>query len=461
MKKITKRLFPALAALMLILMSLLMPIRASAEAAPIIEAVTSTGAKITMTTGAGVAAGTSAEVALTSASLLDYLGWAYLGYKGATSLSDGLKDGNIQDWAKDRVMEWQYGYNQAQLNGQLYSAQLTYNDMQTFADLLDQAYPDGSVQVSAGRVVDRSVSEDFPVTIPMDTDIYFTDTSQDGVTATTKKLYFTLENADHVSGSGNIVAYETVYSLPDGEIISENKHSILSGGVVSSENVSVFFNLQLNQNGSLQTHLVKTWNSDGSSQSEDWYYRSLGALSKTTLISGVMPTFTPAEGVDVNGQTVQLDTDKLRDVPYGIDADDVALDIPLSDTDKADDPSSNPNTNPNKKPSEIIENTPDSSIDGDFSNLKLPKTIATVFPFCIPFDFYNGMKMFAAQPQTPVFEYQFQIPKPKSMGTGYVVNETVKLDFGKFEKLAVISRWLSTFGFSMLLINLSFKIWRG
>ena len=461
MKKITKRLFPALAALMLILMSLLMPIRASAEAAPIIEAVTSTGAKITMTTGAGVAAGTSAEVALTSASLLDYLGWAYLGYKGATSLSDGLKDGNIQDWSKDKVMEWQYGYNQAQLNGQLYSAQLTYNDMQTFADLLDQAYPDGSVQVSAGRVVDRSVSEDFPVTIPMDTDIYFTDTSQDGVTATTKKLYFTLENANTVSGSGNIVAYETVYSLPDGEIISENKHIILTGGVVSSDKVSVFFNLKLNQDGSLQTHLVKTWNSDGSSQSEDWYYRSLGALSKTTLISGVMPTFTPAEGVDVNGQTVQLDTDKLRDVPYGIDADDVALDIPLSDTDKADDPSSNPNTTPNKNPSEIIENTPDSSIDGDFSNLKLPKTIATVFPFCIPFDFYNGMKMFAAQPQTPVFEYQFQIPKPKSMGTGYVVNETVKLDFGKFEKLAVISRWLSTFGFCMLLINLSFKIWRG
>ncbi len=461
MKKITKRLFPALAALMLILMSLLMPIRASAEAAPIIEAVTSTGAKITMTTGAGVAAGTSAEVALTSASLLDYLGWAYLGYKGSTSLSKGLKNGNIQDWANDKIMEWQYGYNQAQLDGKLYNAQLTYQDLQRFADLLDEAYPDGSVQVSAGRVVDRSVSEDFPVTIPMDTDIYFTDTSQDGTTAITKKLYLTLENVDTASQYGEIVAYETVYSLPGGEILSENRHKILSGGVISGETTTVNFNITLNQKGALVTHLVTTWNKTGEVQSKDWYYSRLGILSDTTLISGVMPTFTPAEGVDVNGQTVQLDTDKLRDVPYGIDADDVALDIPLSDTDKADDPSSNPNTNPNKKPSEIIENTPDSSIDGDFSNLKLPKTIATVFPFCIPFDFYNGMKMFSAQPQTPVFEYQFQIPKPKSMGTGYVVNETVKLDFGKFEKLAVISRWLSTFGFSMLLINLSFKIWRG
>ena len=461
MNKIKKRLFPALAALMLILMSLLMPIRASAEAAPIIEAVTSTGAKITMTTGAGVAAGTSAEVALTSASLLDYLGWAYLGYKGATSLSDGLKDGNIQDWAKDKVMEWQYGYNQAQLNGQLYSAQLTYNDMQTFANLLDQAYPDGSVQVSAGRVVDRSVSEDFPVTIPMDTDIYFTDTSQNGTTATTKKLYLTLENVDTASGYGEIVAYETVYSLPGGEILSENKHSILSGGVVSNEITTVNFNTTLNQDGSLQTHLVTTWNKTGQVQSNDWYYSRLGILSDTTLISGVMPTFTPAEGVDVNGQTVQLDTDKLRDVPYGIDADDVALDIPLSDTDKADDPTADTGKIPDKKPNELVDNAPDVPIEGDLSNFKMPKGIANVFPFCLPFDFYNGIRLFAAQPQIPVWKIPIKIEMPPALGGGYFVNETITIDFGKFEKIGRLSRALSTAGFLFFLIQLSTRIVKG
>ena len=437
MKKITKRLFPALAALMMILMSLLMPIRASAT-------MIATGSL------AWVITSVLASV-LPVAAANDF----------ANKLDDDSYSSPAKSWAQDKISEWTYGYTTAQAEGKVFNAELTYGEMKQFADLLDQDYPDGSIQVSAGRVVDRSVAEDFPVTIPMDTDIYFTDTSQDGTTATTKKLYLTLENVDNASGYGEIVAYETVYSLPGGEILSEDKHKILSGGVISGETTTVNFNSTLNQKGALVTHLVTTWNKTGQVQSNDWYYTRLGILSDTTLISGVMPTFTPAEGVDVNGQTVQLDTDKLRDVPYGIDADDVALDIPLSDTDKADDPSSNPNTNPNKKPSEIIENTPDSSIDGDFSNLKLPKTIATVFPFCIPFDFYNGMKMFSAQPQTPVFEYQFQIPKPKSMGTGYVVNETVKLDFGKFEKLAVISRWLSTFGFSMLLINLSFKIWRG
>lgn len=456
MNKIKKRLFPALAALMLILMSLLMPIRASAEAAPIIEAVTSTGAKITMTTGAGVAAGTSAEVALTSASLLDYLGWAYLGYKGSTSLYKGLKNGNIQDWANDKIMEWQYGYNQAQLDGKLYNAQLTYQDLQRFADLLDEAYPDGSVQVSAGRVVDRSVAEDFPVTIPMDTDIYFTDTSQDGTTAITKKLYLTLENADTASGTGKIVAYETVYSLPGGEILSENRHNVLSGGVISNEITTVNFNITLNQNGSLQIHLVKTWNKTGEVRSDDYYYSKLGILSDTTLISGVMPTFTPAEGVDVNGQTVQLDTDKLRDVPYGIDADDVALDIPLSDTDKAD-----TGKIPDKKPNELVDNAPDVPIEGDLSNFKMPKGIANVFPFCLPFDFYNGIRLFAAQPQTPVWKIPIKIEMPPALGGGYFVNETITIDFGKFEKIGRLSRALSTAGFLFFLIQLSTRIVKG
>lgn len=175
-----------------------------------------------------------------------------------------------------------------------------------------------------------------------------------------------------------------------------------------------------------------------------------------------MPTFTPAEGVSVDGTTIPVDTDKLRDVPFGMTDDDIAFSTPVTSLEKPDDTTDKPaGAVDSKTGDEIIDSTPDAAVEGDFSNLKLPKTIATVFPFCIPFDFYNGMKMFAAQPQTPVFEYQFQIPKPKSMGTGYVVNETVKLDFGKFEKLAVISRWLSTFGFCMLLINLSFKIWRG
>lgn len=463
MNKIKKRIFPSLAALMLILMSLLMPIRASAEAAPIIEAVTSTGAKITMTTGAGVAAGTSAEVALTSASLLDYLGWAYLGYKGSTSLSKGLKNGNIQDWANDKIMEWQYGYNQAQLDGKLYNAQLTYQDLQRFADLLDEAYPDGSVQVSAGRVVDRSVAEDFPVTIPMDIDIYFTDTSQDGTTAITKKLYFTLENVDTARQYGEIVAYETVYSLPGGEILSENRHNILSGGVISGETTTVNFNITLNQKGALVTHLVTTWNKTGEVQSKDWYYSRLGILSDTTLISGVMPTFTPAEGVDVNGQTVQLDTDKLRDVPYGIDPDDVALDIPLSDTDKADDPTADTGKIPDKKPNELVDNAPEVTIEGDLSNFKMPKGIANVFPFCLPFDFYNGVRLFAAQPKTPVFEFHIKIPMLSFIDSDqeFICDEVIKLDFGKYEKIGRLSRALSTVGFLFCLIFVSTKIVKG
>lgn len=438
MKKITKRLFPALAALMLILMSLLMPIRASAT-------MIATGSL------AWVITSVLASV-LPVAAANDF----------ANKLDDDSYSSPAKSWAQDKISEWTYGYTTAQAEGKVFNAELTYGEMKQFADLLDQDYPDGSIQVSAGRVVDRSVSEDFPVTIPMDTDIYFTDTSQDGTTAITKKLYFTLENVDTARQYGEIVAYETVYSLPGGEILSENRHNILSGGVISGETTTVNFNLTLNQKGALVTHLVTTWNKTGQVQSKDWYYSNLGILSDTTLISGVKPTFIPAEGVSVDGTTVPVDTDKLRDVPFGMTDDDIAFSTPVTSLEKPNDTTDKPaGAVDSKTGEEIIDSTPDAAVEGDFSNLKLPKTIATVFPFCIPFDFYNGMKMFAAQPQTPVFEYQFQIPKPKSMGTGYVVNETVKLDFGKFEKLAVISRWLSTFGFCMLLINLSFKIWRG
>lgn len=438
MNKIKKRLFPALAALMMILMSLLMPIRASAT-------MIATGSL------AWVITSVLASV-LPVAAANDF----------ANKLDDDSYSSPAKSWAQDKISEWTYGYTTAQAEGKVFNAELTYGGMKQFADLLDQDYPDGSIQVSAGRVVDRSVAEDFPVTIPMDTDIYFTDTSQNGTTAITKKLYFTLENVDTASGYGEIVAYETVYSLPGGEILSENRHMILSGGVISNETVTVNFNLTLNQAGALVTHTVTTWNKTGQVQSKDWYYSTLGILSDTTLISGVKPTFVPAEGVSVDGTTVPVDTDKLRDVPFGMTDDDIAFSTPVTSLEKPDDTTDKPaGAVDSKTGEEIIDSTPDAAVEGDFSNLKLPKTIATVFPFCIPFDFYNGMKMFAAQPQTPVFEYQFQIPKPKSMGTGYVVNETVKLDFGKFEKLAVISRWLSTFGFCMLLINLSFKIWRG
>ena len=438
MNKIKKRLFPALAALMMILMSLLMPIRASATMAA--------AGSLTWIIVSALASGLSVAAANDFANKLD----------------DDSFSSPAKSWAQDKISEWTYGYTTAQAEGKVYNAELTYGEMKQFADLLDQDYPDGSIQVSAGRVVDRSVAEDFPVTIPMDTDIYFTDTSQDGTTAITKKLYLTLENADTASGSGEIVAYETVYSLPGGEILSENRHNVLSGGVVSNEITTVNFKITLNQNGSLQTHIVKTWNKTGQVQSDDFYYSRLGILSDTTLISGVKPTFVPAEGVSVDGTTIPVDTDKLRDVPFGMTDDDIAFSIPVTSLEKPDDTTDKPaGAVDSKTGDEIIDNTPDVSLSGDLSNFKMPSGIASVFPFCLPVDFYNGIRLFAAQPQTPVWKIPIKIEMPPALGGGYFVNETITIDFGKFEKIGRLSRALSTAGFLFFLIQLSTRIVKG
>ena len=440
MKKITKRLFPALAALMMILMSLLMPIRASAT-------MIATGSL------AWVITSVLASV-LPVAAANDF----------ANKLDDDSYSSPAKSWAQDKISEWTYGYTTAQAEGKVFNAELTYGEMKQFADLLDQDYPDGSIQVSAGRVVDRSVAEDFPVTIPMDTDIYFTDTSQDGTTATTKKLYLTLENVDNASGYGEIVAYETVYSLPGGEILSEDKHKILSGGVISGETTTVNFNLTLNQKGALVTHLVTTWNKTGQVQSNDWYYTRLGILSDTTLISGVKPTFVPAEGVSVDGTTVPVDTDKLRDVPFGMTDDDIAFSTPVTSLEKPDDTTDKPSDAVDSKTGEeIIDNAPDVSLSGDFSNFKMPTGIASVFPFCLPVDFYNGIRLFAAQPKTPVFEFHIKIPMLSFVDSNqeYICDEVIKLDFGKYEKIGRLSRVLSTVGFLFCLIFVSTKIVKG
>lgn len=471
MNKAKKRILPSLAALMMIA-SLFIPIiqiKASAEAAPIIEAVTSTGAKITMSTGAGVVAGSSADVVLTSASLLDYVGWAYLGYKGASSLSNSLKNGNIQDWAQDKVMEWQYGYNQAQLYNANYSALLTYNDMRQLADLLDEAYPDGTFQVVVG---DTCYLADMPnYMIPVDTPVYITPLDQNGDTALTYRYELFYEQnrspSKYISGPDVLKLRMSLIQLPEANIVKSYDYNGFTLPTYHGEFLSGAFTFDSVGNLVIDVNLTEP-NEDDYRADYDGHKTNVlkvgniaDYFNDTALVSTIMPTYIPQQGIDVNGETVKIDTDRLRDVPYGMDLDDPALEIPLSDTDKIDDPADKPGKIPEKAPNELIENAPDVTIEGDLSNFKMPSGIASVFPFCLPFDFYNGIRLFAAQPKTPVWEIPITIEMPPALGGGYFVNETITIDFGKFEKIARLSRALSTAGFLFFLIQLSTRIVKG
>lgn len=98
------------------------------------------------------------------------------------------------------------------------------------------------------------------------------------------------------------------------------------------------------------------------------------------------------------------------------------------------------------------------SYSGSLSEFMLDSAITKVFPFCLPFDFVRGVKLFNASPQTPIFTYHIQIP---SVGTFQGTEIEIKIDFSHFETLASISRWVSTVGFAFSLIFVSTKIVKG
>lgn len=94
----------------------------------------------------------------------------------------------------------------------------------------------------------------------------------------------------------------------------------------------------------------------------------------------------------------------------------------------------------------------------DLENYTVPTGIITVFPFCLPFDFVRGMKLFSAKPVTPHFEVTINVPAILNIPEQ---KWTFVIDLGEFETLAKITRWTSLIGFCYLLISLSTKIVKG
>ncbi|MCI5905460.1 MAG: hypothetical protein MRZ61_10015 [Oscillospiraceae bacterium] len=108
---------------------------------------------------------------------------------------------------------------------------------------------------------------------------------------------------------------------------------------------------------------------------------------------------------------------------------------------------------------DIIDNTQSVVIaDADFGKLTMDKSIATVFPFCIPWDFYNGLKLLSTNPVAPRFEVPFEIPQYHSF-PGF--KKMIVVDFSDYEQYFYIVRWgmftIAMFGMCFL----TFKIVKG
>ncbi|MGN0608753.1 MAG: hypothetical protein ACI4J6_06075 [Oscillospiraceae bacterium] len=108
---------------------------------------------------------------------------------------------------------------------------------------------------------------------------------------------------------------------------------------------------------------------------------------------------------------------------------------------------------------DIIDNTQSVVIaDADFGKLTMDKSIATVFPFCIPWDFYNGLKLLSTNPVAPRFEVPFEIPQYHFF-PGF--KKMIVVDFSDYEQYFYIVRWgmftIAMFGMCFL----TFKIVKG
>lgn len=83
------------------------------------------------------------------------------------------------------------------------------------------------------------------------------------------------------------------------------------------------------------------------------------------------------------------------------------------------------------------------------------------FPFCIPWDMYNAVKLLVAPAKTPYWEVDFLAPISSRVG-GWRGSTKVVIDMGEYEIIGQLCRWVSTILFCATLISGTKKlIWTG
>lgn len=80
--------------------------------------------------------------------------------------------------------------------------------------------------------------------------------------------------------------------------------------------------------------------------------------------------------------------------------------------------------------------------------------LISLFPFCVPFDLINCIKLMAATGQAPCWEFPFRVPV---LG----LEDTIKIDLTKWDSVAAVCRSLETLLFVGLLINKTRTLIRG
>lgn len=145
------------------------------------------------------------------------------------------------------------------------------------------------------------------------------------------------------------------------------------------------------------------------------------------------------------GDVVIPGTTDISDSIPNTDTVDTTIDIDIDDATDIPDTDNYP------------DNPPPSSNNDNTNKMKLSTIILRKFPFCIPIDFYNAIRMMVVDESPPEFEYTFDF-------TGILGSQfkyDLKFDFAKFDTLASVVKWFFSAMWVVALILLTRKlIWK-
>lgn len=105
-----------------------------------------------------------------------------------------------------------------------------------------------------------------------------------------------------------------------------------------------------------------------------------------------------------------------------------------------------------------ITDSVDISVSEELSDYMMPTGISSVFPFCLPFDLYRGIRLLSVKPVAPVLEIPFEVPE-FGLFKGY--KTTLTIEFEKYDKYFSVFRWGTYLIFALGLIFISTKIVKG
>lgn len=293
--------------------------------------------------------------------------------------------------------------------------------------------------------------------------------------------YWDLQIETEPYKSGTEVGFRFVYIDSKG-----NVHTIQSGNAIDLENYkkdfSINYGIIINGDGTYTLQVVQNWYNTalGESVTDVKYYtydlpEDMTTVTETdnttdipinpdgtiTLPDGTVVTPNADGSYTINGSVYYPDKgltdDQLLEWILGLLGEkEEEKDKPYvpeweKEEEKAEE----------KEEEEEIDDEIDDAAEGytgDMSEFIMNSRITKVFPFCLPFDFVRGVKLFAVQPKALVIEIPFEIP---AWGLFPGISKKITIDLNKYDNYFVPMRWVSTIIFVMNLILITPKIVKG